>query len=93
MNVHVVQVMNQFVSAPHHVHCVVILCILRYFQGTLPYPFLFSFTSKVELFAYTDIDWVDDSNAPCSTSLCVFLDNCPLLEKQEIRQLLIQVLR
>lgn len=54
--VHVVHIVSQFVNSPTTVRWAVVLYILRYFRDTQFQNLLFSSTSSLELYAYSEAD-------------------------------------
>jgi hypothetical protein len=71
---YVVHVVSQVVSSPITVHWVVVLRILRYFQGTVFQSLLLPSTYFLELRAYSDADHGSDPiNRKSVTGFCIFL--------------------
>ena len=71
---HAVGMVSKFMDAPHSVHCVTVLRILRYVKCTLYHGLHYSSQSSLELHAYSDADWVGDSTNRCSiTGFCFLL--------------------
>lgn len=68
-----VQVVGQFVSAPTSLHRAVVLCILRYLQGTMNQSLLSS-ESSLQLTAYSDSDWAGCIDTRRSTTDFCILD-------------------
>ena len=57
---YVFHVVSQFVTSPTTVHWVVVLCISRYLRGTVFQSLLLSFTSSLDICAYSDADYGND---------------------------------
>ncbi|GKV26996.1 hypothetical protein SLEP1_g36206 [Rubroshorea leprosula] len=76
----VVHVVSQFMAMPRSTHYVAVLCIIRYIKGTMFHGLHFSSHSSLELHAYSDVDWVGDSNDHKSTTeSCLFLGDSLIL--------------
>lgn len=52
-----VQQVSQFMQAPHHLHLVVVRCIIRYLLGTSTRGLTFPNGSPIRLNAFIDSDW------------------------------------
>ncbi|XP_075636923.1 secreted RxLR effector protein 161-like [Castanea sativa] len=71
---HAVGMVSKFMDAPHFVHYVAVLWILRYIKGTLYHDLHYSSRSSLKLHAYSDADWAGDSTDRCSiTGFCFLL--------------------
>lgn len=71
-----VHIVSQFMSAPRTTHYAAVLRILRYIKGTLFHCLHFSFTSPLQLRAYSDSDWAGDpTDRRSTTGYCFFLGN------------------
>ena len=57
---HAVGMVNNFMDAPRSVHYAIVLQILRYVKGTLYHGLHYSFWSSLELYAYSNADWIGD---------------------------------
>jgi hypothetical protein len=69
-----VHVVSQFMTSPRTVHFAAVLRILRYMRGTMHQGLLMSFSSKLELNAYSDSDWAGDvTDRRSTTGFCIFL--------------------
>ena len=70
---YVVNYVSIYMNQPHDIHWKESKRILQYIQGTRTYGIHYAVDSKLELFGYTDFDWVGDSIDQNSTSGCVFM--------------------
>uniref|UniRef100_A0A2N9IMY5 Reverse transcriptase Ty1/copia-type domain-containing protein n=1 Tax=Fagus sylvatica TaxID=28930 RepID=A0A2N9IMY5_FAGSY len=69
-----VHVVSQFMTSPCTVHFIAILQILRYVRGTMRQGLLMSFSSKLELNAYSNSNWAGDVTDRRSTAgFCILL--------------------
>ncbi|GFS37423.1 hypothetical protein Acr_00g0051930 [Actinidia rufa] len=71
---HAVHLVSQFMSAPRSTHYATVLRILWYVKGTLFHGLHFSSQSSLQLYAYSDADWVGDpTDRRSTTGFCFFL--------------------
>ncbi|KAM1541906.1 hypothetical protein ACFX1Z_011752 [Malus domestica] len=69
----------QFVTTPTEAHFCLVKRILRYLKGTLTCGLTYSGAENLELYAYSDADWVIDINTRRSTTgYIVFLGSNPI---------------
>ena len=81
---YVVHVVSQFMTSPRTVHFAAVLRILRYVRGTMHQGLLMSSSSKLELNAYSDSNWVGDvTDRRSITGFCIFLGDSLISWKSE----------
>ena len=79
-----VHVVSQFMTSPRTVHFAAVLRILRYVRGTMHQGLLMSSSSKLELNAYSDSNWVGDvTDRRSITGFCIFLGDSLISWKSE----------
>ena len=81
---YVIHVVSQFMTSPRTVHFAAVLRILRYVRGTMHQGLLMSSSSKLELNAYSDSNWVGDvTDRRSITGFCIFLGDSLISWKSE----------
>nr|XP_023897402.1 uncharacterized protein LOC112009298 [Quercus suber] len=70
---HVVSVICRCMECPTKIHLLATKRICRYLQGTKEFGLFYKNGEKSNLFGFTDIDYVGDSNDRKSTSRYVFM--------------------
>ena len=56
---YVVGLVSQFMQMPRKPHLDAVRCILRYVKSTLHYGLFYEAGKEIQVFGYTDVDWVD----------------------------------
>ena len=69
---HDVGVLSQFMQVPRKPHLDVARRALHYAKGTLNYGLFYEYGAEIEVFGYTDADWVGSTLDERSTSGYVF---------------------
>ena len=71
---YVVHIVSQFMAAPHTIHFIAVLRILRYIKGTLGHGLQFSSKSSLVLSGFSDADWAGDpTDKRSTTGYCFYL--------------------